>query len=933
MATNPTPPPGNTGGSSLGGNLHEAAGNLVGPALDLAQGATAFQAASNALKGAALDKLLGPTALFAGGLIGVLRTVKSIVEQSGILERGMKNIANIQQIEGKFETLLKSADAAGKRIKELYKFTASSPFDFRDVAEANRILESLSKGALSGADSMKMVGDVAASTGLSMSETAGRVGKLYAAIRSGRSLDKIMFQLQMTGAATDELAAKLETLQQAGAGADQMWEAITQSLKNSEGGMKNEMKNLDALGQRLKFAGEQFSKAFSEPFVNAQAEAIETSIKATQNLTPLLAKLGKDLAPILQFMSSAKNSVTEATLATKGFADVLSVAWEASKSLFVGLAGTTLAVLVARTSTAAVSVLRFGSQLNAAATIARASASSIEGFANATALAKDASAAFARSEYLSAAALKLKSLWSVVATTATDIHAASMIRARTATNGVSIATYLWATATQVAVGGLNLLKAATQMAGRAMLAFAVANPILLLGTAVLGVAYAMEQWRTKIDEADGAYNKLIFTMSKVRAEMREQVAAIRNLDQWKQALADNDKRLKENGDAQKQLGARPVGAVWYGLGGERIELNKKAREEWDAKNDEHNLTTRSLVADRAKIMTRDMDTVGLGSGEQAKLGDQVAGRLRIDEARRQAGAANADEGGRLAFLNSEIERLNREADIGEAIDRKRTSPERNPGPTELTKLQAQIDAIEAGGAARPGELNGLYQQRTELGNTADTYTDKRAQALALEAERKALRDTLTLKALELDLEQQIATIRAVGWETAGMEATKELIILKEQLRIAKAKGKLGEIEARVIETKIKSLEAERAKGRAEIAVDRAKNNAVIKGNSRAAQALQDNTDLAKMRADYEAKGLTAKDANSDWAAGIKAQAVSVQPRIVADSMQSIGGGGGSYGGDPMLAAQQRIAEAGAQALAVQRLILSAVEGSGSTLRD
>src|SRR4051812_42166025 len=124
----------NTSASQVSAAMKSAAANLSGPAVQLASGAGLLTTAATTIKGAALDKLLGPTALFAGGLIGVLRTLKSIVDQSGILERGLKRIAGVQQVQGKFETLLKSAEKATQRIKELYKFTASSPFDFSDVA-------------------------------------------------------------------------------------------------------------------------------------------------------------------------------------------------------------------------------------------------------------------------------------------------------------------------------------------------------------------------------------------------------------------------------------------------------------------------------------------------------------------------------------------------------------------------------------------------------------------------------------------------------------------------------------------------------------------------------------------------------------------------------------------------------------------------------
>lgn len=114
---------------------------------------------------AALDKLLGPTAAFAGILTGTLIVLRKVVRESLLLEKGMLKISRLQQIEGKFETLLKSAALAKQRIKELYDFAKNSPFKFEDVAEANRQLEALTYGAFSGAAAMKMVGDAAAATG------------------------------------------------------------------------------------------------------------------------------------------------------------------------------------------------------------------------------------------------------------------------------------------------------------------------------------------------------------------------------------------------------------------------------------------------------------------------------------------------------------------------------------------------------------------------------------------------------------------------------------------------------------------------------------------------------------------------------------------------------------------------------------------------
>lgn len=92
-----------TGRTQLNRQLVESASSFAGPAADLAMGASKMQVATNFLKDAMLDKLLGPTAVFAGGLVGVLRTMRSVVRESGLLERGMKRIATVQGLTGKFE--------------------------------------------------------------------------------------------------------------------------------------------------------------------------------------------------------------------------------------------------------------------------------------------------------------------------------------------------------------------------------------------------------------------------------------------------------------------------------------------------------------------------------------------------------------------------------------------------------------------------------------------------------------------------------------------------------------------------------------------------------------------------------------------------------------------------------------------------------------
>ena len=111
-----------------------------------------------------------------GGLgAGIALTMKSV-----------SSAANIEGLETSFAPLLGGADKAQARIKELAQFAADTPFEMPEVAKASRVLEVLTKGALSTGQGLRMVGDVAATTQQPFEELALHIGRLYDGLQSGR---------------------------------------------------------------------------------------------------------------------------------------------------------------------------------------------------------------------------------------------------------------------------------------------------------------------------------------------------------------------------------------------------------------------------------------------------------------------------------------------------------------------------------------------------------------------------------------------------------------------------------------------------------------------------------------------------------------------------------------------------------------------------
>lgn len=283
----------------------------------MAMGQGPAAAVGGLVKDTAILKLVGPTAIWAGGTLGVLRTMERIVKQSGVLERGLHRIATMQGIESKFEGLLKSATRAKAKMQELNSMSMSMPFRSDEVAEAALILERLTKGAYAGAEALREVGDVAAATGNSLTDTATGVGKLMAAINSGRPLERMLFQMQQTGMVTDELATKLERLEGAGLLRSDGKNAIREHFSRYKGGMANDMKNLDTLKIKEAEASTGFDAAFGAAFTEAKVKAYESSTRALQNMTPIMAALGKEMAPLVTVTDTIKHKLVDMALGTQ----------------------------------------------------------------------------------------------------------------------------------------------------------------------------------------------------------------------------------------------------------------------------------------------------------------------------------------------------------------------------------------------------------------------------------------------------------------------------------------------------------------------------------------------------------------------------------------------------------------------------------------
>jgi len=179
---------------------------------------------------------VGKELLAVGGVaLGVAGMVR-------LLGTAFSEAFEFQTAQARLKTFLGTWEAAAARIRELQAFkndTAGGLFQLPDVTSAAMALERLSSGALRGADTLKLVGDVAAATGNSMESVAFAVGKAFGQLSEGLSMDRSIMQLQQLGVLTPESIADLKRLEEQGGTLAQKWDVITTALERYRGGMEN----------------------------------------------------------------------------------------------------------------------------------------------------------------------------------------------------------------------------------------------------------------------------------------------------------------------------------------------------------------------------------------------------------------------------------------------------------------------------------------------------------------------------------------------------------------------------------------------------------------------------------------------------------------------------------------------------------------------
>jgi hypothetical protein len=201
--------------------------------------------------------------------------------------------SGVESLKMQFEVLLGSADAAGKRIEEITKFAASTPFEVDELARTSKTLQTLGGTLLATGEGLRMVGDATAIAGQPIEEMGLHIGRLFNALTSGTSAGEAVARLQEVGLITGVAKNQFEAL----AAAQKKGTQPILTQKQALGLLQNVMSQTSGAMAKLSATTEgklsnmadavsQFKVAFGTGLnegVRAGAEAMSKGLSSIQN--------------------------------------------------------------------------------------------------------------------------------------------------------------------------------------------------------------------------------------------------------------------------------------------------------------------------------------------------------------------------------------------------------------------------------------------------------------------------------------------------------------------------------------------------------------------------------------------------------------------------------------------------------------------------
>ena len=260
---------------------------MVAAARTAARGISSAFGSIASLPGKMMGSMGGalPLAGLIGGLGGLAGAIGGVVVS-------IDKAAKIETLETSFATLLGNSQKAAARIKELAVVANDTPMEMPEIANASRILETLTRGALSTGVGLRMVGDVAAGTNAPFEELAMHIGRLYDGLYNGRPVGEAMQRLQELGIITGGTRTQIENLQKEGKKGAGVWDVAAQALGRFGGSMERQSRTWDGKLSTLRDNVNQLMAEFGKPIIDGLKPFLDMAIAKIDTLKATAVSMG-----------------------------------------------------------------------------------------------------------------------------------------------------------------------------------------------------------------------------------------------------------------------------------------------------------------------------------------------------------------------------------------------------------------------------------------------------------------------------------------------------------------------------------------------------------------------------------------------------------------------------------------------------------------
>lgn len=219
-----------------------------------------------------------------GALAGIAAAVGGVMGLNAAIQQSVRFNAQLEQQGVAFKTLLGNAEAASRRMAELARFAAQTPFELPEIVQASKVLQSLTNGALASGEGLRLVGDAAAATGRPLEEAAMWIGRLYAGLQSGTPVGEATVRLLEMGLISGTTARRLNELAESGEGAGQAMTILRDTFGRLGGAMADQSQTFSGLLSTLKDTFNMALADIGKPLFDGLKQGISELIPVVEGL-------------------------------------------------------------------------------------------------------------------------------------------------------------------------------------------------------------------------------------------------------------------------------------------------------------------------------------------------------------------------------------------------------------------------------------------------------------------------------------------------------------------------------------------------------------------------------------------------------------------------------------------------------------------------